>query len=64
MTCSGSPVGSVRLEEKFILQLPQSLIREQTLFSETGGLHASALFDKQGKLHLVREDVGRHNALD
>ena len=64
VACSGSPVGSVRLEKEFLLQLPQSLIREQTLFSETGGLHASALFDKQGRLLLIREDVGRHNALD
>ncbi|MDH7461743.1 formate dehydrogenase accessory sulfurtransferase FdhD [Chitinophagaceae bacterium 26-R-25] len=45
-------------------QLPGILLQHQAVFSNTGGLHASALFSKEGELLLVREDVGRHNALD
>ena len=44
--------------------LPAILQKHQEVFSHTGGLHASALFDSTGELILVREDVGRHNALD
>ena len=47
-----------------ILELPEKLRSEQISFKYTGGLHASALFDEECKIVLLREDVGRHNALD
>lgn len=47
-----------------ILALPERLRNAQAAFSTTGGIHASALFDLTGRRLLVREDVGRHNALD
>ncbi len=53
-----------RVLAKTILALPGRLTNEQATFKATGGLHACALFAKDGKLVAVREDVGRHNALD
>ncbi len=48
----------------FLLQLPESLQKQQSVFKQTGGLHASAVFNQSGEVVLLREDVGRHNALD
>lgn len=48
----------------FIAELPDKMRSAQRIFASTGGLHASALFDKGGNLVVLREDVGRHNALD
>jgi FdhD protein len=44
--------------------LPAALEAQQAVFEQTGGLHASGLFDRKGSIEIVREDVGRHNALD
>lgn len=49
---------------ELLLELPGKLRAAQETFERTGGLHASALFSRKGDLLLLREDVGRHNALD
>ena len=53
-----------KLSSKIIISAPDTLRNNQTEFAQTGGIHASGLFNKDGSLINVMEDVGRHNALD
>jgi len=52
------------LEAAVLLSLGAKMRGEQTIFADTGGVHAAALFDRSGALRALREDIGRHNAVD
>lgn len=56
--------GFLSIDPAVIHRLPETLRAAQSTFDKTGALHASALFHTDGTLDIVREDVGRHNALD
>lgn len=76
--CGKSSINSIRTVNQYqssdhdlncvsasvLYTLPDVLRAHQDIFEQTGGLHASALFSAQGEFLMVREDVGRHNALD
>lgn len=53
-----------QISKDVIVSLPEKLRAQQNVFEHTGGLHACALFTKDGELLMLREDVGRHNAMD
>lgn len=53
-----------KLDHTLITSLPERMRAGQTVFKHTGGIHAAALFNDQGELLVLREDVGRHNAVD
>ncbi|UTW60926.1 formate dehydrogenase accessory sulfurtransferase FdhD [bacterium SCSIO 12741] len=62
--CPAPLNASLRIQAETLIQLPETLREQQHLFEYTGGIHASALFSPSGELRMLREDVGRHNALD
>jgi FdhD protein len=59
-----APNAEFRIDPEMICELPNRLRAEQHVFGETGGLHAAALFTAKGELLVLREDIGRHNAVD
>jgi FdhD protein len=67
MTCGivrSQSIERSQITPAIIYQLSKEMATAQSAYTYTGGLHAAALFDKLGKIILIREDVGRHNALD
>ena len=62
--CPLLPHSSLKIDPLVLHDLPDRLRREQAVFENTGGLHAAALFNADGELQSLREDVGRHNAVD
>jgi len=61
---AGSTVGCTSISPEILCILPDRMRVAQHTFSQTGGLHAAAIFDVQGNLLVLREDAGRHNAVD
>ena len=62
--CAVVPSSNLTIDAGVIHRLPQQLRERQDIFESTGGLHAAAFFDRHGELEVLREDVGRHNAVD
>jgi FdhD protein len=58
------PTADFRIDPELLCELPFRLRNQQQIFGRTGGLHAAGLFDTTGKLLVLREDIGRHNAVD
>ena len=54
----------ITMDRHCLLKLPETLRRNQAVFDRTGGLHSAGIFDLDGRLLVLREDIGRHNAVD
>jgi len=59
-----APNADFRCTPELLVKLPDVLRSSQDVFQRTGGLHAAALFDSTGAMQVMREDIGRHNAVD
>jgi FdhD protein len=55
---------ALTVTKEVLFSLPEALAQKQLIFGVTGGLHATGLIDSTGEMTLLREDIGRHNALD
>jgi FdhD protein len=64
LSAADSPADRVLVRPSLLAELPGRLREAQRVFSATGGLHAAGIFGADGQLRCVREDVGRHNAVD
>lgn len=55
---------TLRIDARLLCRMPGAIRASQAVFERTGGLHAAALFNAEGRLLVLREDIGRHNAVD
>lgn len=63
-SCAPLPPKEPLIHQDLIHQLPERSKAQQLIFKHTGGLHAATLFDTTGNIRILREDIGRHNAVD
>jgi len=59
-----APNREFKISPEVLCDLPEKLRQQQAVFGRTGGLHAAAAFDSSGEVLVIREDIGRHNAVD